>query len=254
MFSMFLFLYIWCLKNGAIIGDDSCWSKTMTHIQKKVNKLKKIAINTILLSALASSASFADDVTDKWDTLPTDGARDNASAAIEFIAKVPTIVAGKWITFTGEAGGTLESGKFNISTDGQFTTSKPVTLELHWYDPDTNATGDLVSDKAVGKFPFHRVKIDSLEYTVSKVDFTSVSGLSDVEDAEALVKVDDNIIKPDMPFDPASTTTLLDNPAVTHWSIENKSAATVFGHVAAGDSINATATVTADISFISTLK
>lgn len=196
--------------------------------------------------------SFADDVTDKWDTLPTDGAKDNTSAAIEFIAKVPTIAAGKWITFTGEAGGTLESGKFDISSDGQFATNKPVTLELHWYDPDTNATGDLISDKAVGSFPFHRVKINSLEYTVSKVDFISESGLSEVEDAEALIKVDDNIIKPDMPLDPA--TTHLDNPAVTHWSIENKSAATVFGHVAAGDSISAKATVTADISFISTIK
>ncbi|EJM7853155.1 hypothetical protein ACOKWQ_000972 [Vibrio parahaemolyticus] len=207
--------------------------------------MKKSILFAMVAGSLVSGSVLADSVTDGWTTPPTAGDRDAASAEIEFIAEVPTIMAGKWMTFTGEAGGALDAGKFEVQGDGQFATTDPVVLELHWYDPDTNATGDLISDEAFGETD--KAKIGSLTYTVSKVDFVSETALSDVSDAEALVKVDGHIIQEEMPMDSA---TMLANPAVTSWTIENKSAATVFGHIAAGDSISATATVTADVAYI----
>ncbi|MGR5435715.1 hypothetical protein [Vibrio owensii] len=210
--------------------------------------MKKSVLLAMAAGSLVSGSVLADSVTDGWTTPPTAGDRDAASAAIEFVAEVPTIMAGKWMTFTGEAGGALDAGKFEVQADGQFATTDPVVLELHWYDPDTNATGELVSDEAFGTTD--KAKIGSLTYTVSKVDFTSATAMSDVDDAEALVKVDGKIIKEEMPFDPMDPSTKLDNAAVTSWTIENKTAATVFGHIAAGDSISATATVTADVAYV----
>ncbi len=209
-------------------------------------KLKKTGL---LLVATMSSFSVLSASLD-WTEKPSDGSTDSASAAIQFEASVPTILDGRWVTFTGESGGTLKSGHFDVSADGQFSTSKPVVLELHYYDPVSAETGDMVSldDKLGGLGGFGGVTISKLTYQVSDVDFKADSPSTDVSTAEANIKVNDTLVTPNTAIDSSS---LGVNPAQTSWDISNKSKATVFGHVAAGDTISATATVTADLDFAS---
>ncbi len=206
--------------------------------------MKKTVLATLL--GMVSVGAFAAAPT--WtDGAPTDGATDSASAAIEFVASVPTILDGKWITFTGESGGVLKSGKFDVQADGQFATTDPVVLELHYYDPATASTGDkvmLADEVDTG------VSLNSINYTVTSVDFVAGSEATDVSTAEALIKVNDTIIEPDVVVD--ATEIASGDEGSTSWTIENKSKATVFGHVAAGDTITARATVTADVDFVST--
>ncbi|WP_039988188.1 hypothetical protein [Vibrio owensii] len=208
--------------------------------------LKMIKSSSIMCLACASTIATA--AVPGWGESPSDGSKDSASAAIEFVAKVPTILTGKWVTFTGTAGGALLPGKFEVQADGQFNTSKPVQLELHYYDPDTATTGDLVdlSDHYGGFMGMGGSRIGKITYTVTKVDFSSDSGTSDVSKAEALVKVNELVIEPGMAKDFTAET----NPAVTNWTIANKSAATVFGHIVAGETLSAKATVTADLDFM----
>jgi hypothetical protein len=208
--------------------------------------LRMIKSSSIICLACASTIATA--ATPDWVEHPSDGDKDTSSATIEFVAKVPTILAGKWVTFTGAAGGTLSSGKFEVQSDGQFSTSKPVQLELHYYDPDTAATGDLVdlSDHYGGFMGLGGSRIGKITYTISEVDFSSDSGLSDVSKAEAQIKVNELLIEPNMAKDFTAET----NPAVTNWTIMNKSAATVFGNIAAGETLSAKATVRADLDFM----
>ncbi|WP_039989133.1 hypothetical protein [Vibrio owensii] len=213
--------------------------------------MNKKILFTLIAGVMSSSAAFAD--APVWSDAPTDGAKDSASAAIEFVAKVPTILAGKWITFTGEAGGAMKAGQFEVAADGQFATVKPVVLELHWYDEATATTGDLIDmagdeiemDDGTGTGTMTPGGMNSLTYTVSKVDFAANDPATDTSTAEATVRLDGNPIATDMPIDAASLT----NPSVTTWEIANTSAATVFGHIVAGDEISAKTTVMADASF-----
>lgn len=204
--------------------------------------MKKTVLATLL--GMVSVGAFAAAPTWTGDA-PTDGATDSASAAIEFVASVPTILDGNWITFTGASGGVLKSGKFDVQADGQFATTDPVVLELHYYDPDSAFIGDkvVVGDTTTG------VSLNSIQYTVTDVDFVAGSEATDVSTAEALIKVNDTVIDPEVVTD--ATAIASGDEATTSWTIENKSKATVFGHVAAGDTISARATVTADVDFVS---
>ncbi|WP_407547331.1 hypothetical protein [Vibrio parahaemolyticus] len=205
--------------------------------------MKKTVLAALL--GMVSVGAFAAAPTWTGDA-PTDGATDSASAAIEFVASVPTILDGNWITFTGASGGVLKSGKFDVQADGQFATTDPVVLELHYYDPDSALTGDKV---VVGEEASAGVALNSIQYSVTDIDFVAGSEATDVSTAEALIKVNDTVIEPEVVTD--ATAIASGDEATTSWTIENKSKATVFGHVAAGDTISARATVTADIDFVS---
>lgn len=209
-------------------------------------KLKK----TLVCFAVIASFSAMSSPMDWTGVAPVAGESDSASAAIEFVAAVPTILDGKWVTFTGESKGTLESGHFDVDVDGQFSTSKPVVLELHYYDPISAEIGDIVSfdDKLGGIAGFGGVKISKLTYQVTDFDFTANSPTTDLSNAEANIKVNNVLVKPNTSIDSSE---LGANPAQTSWEISNKSMATVIGHVTAGDTISAKATVTADLDFSS---
>lgn len=208
----------------------------------------KLKTSCLLLGAMSSFCALSAPI--DWSESPVDGSTDSASAAIQFEASVPTILDGQWVTFTGESGGTLKSGHFDVSADGQFSTSTPVVLELHYYDPVSTETGDMVSldDKLGGIAGFGGVKISKLAYQVTDIDFVAESPSTDVSTAEANIKVNDVLVTPNTEIDSSLLGSI---PAQTSWDISNKSKATVFGHVAAGDTISATATVTADLDFAS---
>lgn len=207
------------------------------------NVMKKTVLAALfgMISVGASAAAPT------WtDGSPVAGESDSASAAIEFVAAVPTILDGKWITFTGADGGVLESGKFDVEVDGTFATTDPVVLELHYYDDVSAFIGEKVdpTDDLDGA----GTTIGNIKYTVSSVDFVAGSEATDVSTAEALIKVNDTIIQPDMVMDASEIAA--GDQATTSWTIQNKSMGTVFGHVAAGDTISARATVTADVDYI----
>ncbi len=200
--------------------------------------MKKVILAGLVASVF-SGAVFADAATDLWTSAPADKEHDSAQVTASWIGMVPTVLPGKWITFTGAAGGAIKSGTLKIAADGLFETEQPVTLELHTFDPASNTTGDLLpigTEIATGA----GVKVDTVNYTVSEVDFESQKGAA-LTGAQGLVKLDGTVMSPTVPFAlPSSTTT---------WTVESKDASSGFGHVIANDRISAFTNVTADIDF-----
>ncbi|MHA6615304.1 hypothetical protein [Photobacterium damselae] len=206
--------------------------------------MRKVIILGLLASTF-SSGVFADAATDAWTSSgvsPSIGEHDSAQATASWIGQVPTVVPGKWITFTGKAGGAISSGTLKIDADGLFSTIQPVTLEVHTFDPASNTVGDLlpVGHKLA---PSLMVKVKEISYSVSDVDFESAKG-SDLSSASGLVKLDNHVMAPSVPYvDSAS------DAAISEWTVESKNAASGFGHVIANDRISALANVVADIDF-----
>lgn len=188
-----------------------------------------------------------------WTVSPEDGDTDSTSGTVTWVSKVPTIVSGKWVTFTGEGGEPLKDGKFSIEANGAFSTDSPVVLEVHYYDSVTGETGDLVTADADG--PSTGLYVSSLEYTVGDVYFESEKG-ADVDSVVAILKqgevpssaviVDSNVkySYSDIGIKDKS------QAGKTFWSISS-GPADVFETRIPGDKITASALVTVDIGFTS---
>ncbi|GAM71213.1 hypothetical protein JCM19236_5861 [Vibrio sp. JCM 19236] len=133
--------------------------------------------------AVASVSSFAAPLT--WTDAPTDGAVDSTTAGIEWVSELPTVMPGKWITFTGAGGAPLKAGAFTIEADGSFATDQTVALEVHYYDETTAEVGDLINltDAVDGA----AVKITKVDYTIGDVMFESEKG-ADVSGVKAIIK------------------------------------------------------------------
>lgn len=201
--------------------------------------MKKVILAGVIASVFSGSV-FADATTDAWTGKPAVGEHDSAQATASWIGQVPTVVPGKWITFTGAAGGAIKAGTLKIAADGLFETEQPVTLELHTFDPATNTTGDLLPIGAeVGTGT--GVKVESIDYAVAEVDFESAKG-TPLTSAKGLVKLDGTVMSPSVPF--------TSGEAITTWTVESKDASSGFGHVIANDRISALTNVTADIDFV----
>ncbi len=207
--------------------------------------MKKTIILGMLVSTF-SGAVLADAATDLWTGKPVDKEHDSAQVTANWIGQIPTVVPGKWITFTGAAGGAIKSGTLKIAADGLFKTEQPVTLELHTFDPASNTVGDLlpINQKLS---PSLKLKVKNISYSVSEVNFESQKH-ADLSAAKGLVKLDSNVMAPSVPFVDSAK-----DAAISEWTVENADASSGFGHVIANDRISAFANVTADIEFTKTI-
>ncbi|TCN88489.1 hypothetical protein EDB65_102276 [Vibrio crassostreae] len=194
----------------------------------------------LVLSLLASTSVFADPMT---VTTPTAAESDSASAAIDWVAELPLLMPGKWVTFKGEGGGDIKHGAFTINRDGTFSTDKPVVLELRYWDESTGDVGDPVV--ITDEYSAGTVAIDKIQYQISDVTFTSTSG-ADVSGMSAQILEKDKEVNSGAVLD--SSILGLTGDQTTSWSIQNRTGGELT-EVIPGDVITAAAVVTVDLDF-----
>ena len=132
--------------------------------------MKKLILSAAITSLFSLSAfAFAAEG-------PAAGTSDTTDASIQWVADIPVVVPGEFITFTGANGAPQPTdGVLDIKADGTFS-STPVSLELHYYDDETGTIeGGVVvgSETKVGS----GVQAESITYTVNEVQFMSEQGV-----------------------------------------------------------------------------
>ncbi|GAM71216.1 hypothetical protein JCM19236_5864 [Vibrio sp. JCM 19236] len=217
-------------------------------------KLSRVLIASAML--VGSSSTFAadlpwtpDPIMPSWSDAPEAGDTDAATAGVKWISELPTIMAGKWITFTGENGAPLKSGKFSIESDGSFKTEQGVALEVHYYDSDTAEVGELI--KVVGDSSA-TVGVSEVQYTIGDVSFESEKG-ADVSKVKAIIKQGPNpstaqIVSPNIANDYSALGLDKESAGQTFWNITSGTS-DVFTERVPGDKITASALVTVDVEF-----
>ncbi|HIF9203966.1 TPA: hypothetical protein ACX6QK_001268 [Photobacterium damselae] len=200
---------------------------------------KTIIAASVILSTLSVSAVAA-------VTPPTSGAKDTTSATLTWKAKVPTVVPGAWITFTGAAGGAVSDGTLKIEPTGSFTSS-PIDLELREYDSSTATAGDLLGATVSG------VNVKTVNYVVESLAFTSSDAAHDLTGIKGQITEESGNINAGMSAGDAVT---LGNPmtvdslagSTTKWAVKNGPGEGIT-KVTAGEEITASAIVRADVEF-----
>ncbi|CAK6716409.1 conserved exported hypothetical protein [Vibrio harveyi] len=200
--------------------------------------MKKSILSTLIISAFTTTAFAASQA----GSAPDAGDVDTTSATIKWTAKVPTLMPGQWITFTG-AGGKTDNLEANmtINADGTFA-SEPVVLEIRQWDSENEAVGEplqvggesaVAGDVYAEKITYN---LESLDFSSAKgVDLTSVRGV--VSEA-SLGQFEVNQSREANESDGWRTS----------WSVENMSLERL-PKVIAGDTIEAISVVRADVAF-----
>lgn len=197
--------------------------------------MKKIILATAIAATMGSSTAFA--------AGPAVGDTDHTSATVSWEATIPTVVAGEWVTFTGQGGGVLKAGQLNVNADGTFA-SEPVTLEVHYYDSASGkVSGPVVADGSTETVSGSGIAVNEITYTAVKdVEFSSKNG-------EDLSAVKAQLLN-------AGSTVAINSPVSatgaeayrTEWTIQNDMSSRL--DVTAGDVITATTVIRADIPFV----
>ncbi|MGR5366454.1 hypothetical protein [Photobacterium damselae] len=205
--------------------------------------MKKTIIAASVILSTFSAGSFA----------ATSGAvsgLDTTSATLEWNAKVPTVVAGKWITFTGEAKGTIAKGSLNIEPTGAFTSS-PVKVELREYDAATGTVGEGLQTGVAGTLTGGTPK--EINYVIEKVGFSSDDATHDLSMIKGQVlETSGNINAATTPNSVISLNTKykVEKPEgwMTSWAVQNGPGEGI-NSLTAGEEIKATAIIRADVDF-----
>ncbi|TOG87540.1 hypothetical protein [Vibrio parahaemolyticus] len=206
------------------------------------------AVAAVLFNAPAFAASAWTNTTAD----PNTGDVDQTVATLTWKAKVPTVLSGKWITFTGEGSGLVKDGTISLKGNGDYA-SNPVKLELHWYDSDQGIVGPLfhIGDDINGSAPTGGgVVSKTLKYQVTPAQFSSSFG-ADLSTMKGILETRIGggssplmIADPAAPIDASAMT----DPAITEWSIRN-APGEGFKSITAGDELKITTTVTAIVDF-----
>ena len=195
--------------------------------------MKKLILSAAITSLFSLSAFAAEG--------PAVGTSDTTDASIQWVADIPVVVPGEFITFTGANGAPQPTdGVLDIKADGTFS-STPVSLELHYYDDETSTIegGVVVGDENEAD---SGVQAESITYTVNEVQFMSEQGV-DMSGIDSIIMMGGTEIQPDL------ATVLTDADAwKSEWSIQNKMNSNI-PSVVAGDTVTATTVVYADVSF-----
>ncbi|MFH0267033.1 MULTISPECIES: hypothetical protein [Pseudomonadati] len=197
-------------------------------------------ISSVAVMSLLSQAAFAVGV----DGLPESGDIDTTSAEINWVANIPTVVSGNWITMTGSDGGSVKEGVLSVANDGSFE-SDNVVLEIRQYDADSGQIGGPVEVNPSEATPGSIVP-SKITYQVEPVSFSSEKGVDTtgvvaaVWEKEALMQE----IDPGAEYDEQVGL----KGWQTVWSISNKPGGEL-PLVIAGDKITATTVVRADVEF-----
>lgn len=197
--------------------------------------MKKLIIFTAITS-LFSLPTTADTVMADSVTEMT----DSSSAAIQWVANIPVVVPGEFITFTGANSGPIKDGMLDIQANGKFS-STPVLLELRYYDDETGdiGTGVIVGEDASG---LGLVKANTITYRVSTVQLTSKLD-NDLSGTQAQVLMNNSPV--------SSNVDIVETDAdswKTSWSIKSKPGSGIEDTVT-GDTVTATTVVYADVIF-----
>ena len=153
----------------------------------------------IALSILISASSIAAPMD---HTKPGVGEKDGASVGITWKADLPTVLPGKWVTFTGAAGGPITAGAFTIQPDGSFETDEPVVIELHYWNSGNTSEGikDEVGDIVATGDEYATVPdgsaLGDVKYSVGDVTFASELG-ADVSGLKAEVTAKGTALAPE---------------------------------------------------------
>ena len=199
----------------------------------------------IALSILISASSIAAPMD---HTKPGVGEKDGASVGITWKADLPTVLPGKWVTFTGAAGGPITAGAFTIQPDGSFATDEPVVIELHYWNSGNTSEGikDEVGDIVATGDEYASTPATALgdvQYSVGDVTFASELG-ADVSGLKAEVTANGTALAPRELSDLG-----IAGEHVTNWSIAN-APGSAFTNKLPGDKITAAAMVSVDIEFV----
>lgn len=200
--------------------------------------MKKNILSGLIVSAIATTAFAAQ------PSAPTPGAGDvdTTSATIKWTAKVPTIMPGQWITFTGAGGKTdnLEAS-MTINADGTFA-SEPVVLEIHQWDSESEMVGEPLH-VGEGEAVSGDVYAEKITYNLESLDFLSAKGvdLTSVRGVVSEGTLGD--------FEVNQSVEATDSESWrTSWSVENMPLERLPA-VIAGDTIEAISVVRADVAF-----
>ncbi|OCH48152.1 hypothetical protein [Aliivibrio fischeri] len=198
--------------------------------------MKKSIIAAVILSSLSAGAFAA------APAGITDGEHDVTSATLEWNAKIPTVMPGKWVTITGEAKAPLAAAEMQVNADGSFT-SEPVKMEVHYYDSSTNVINEGV---IVNAAPVSgETAASALKYSVENLTFASSKGV-DLTTLVGEIKEGGKIVTPGAKVDASGA-----DAWKTEWTINN-AMGEVMPSVTAGDTITATTVVRADVDFVVT--
>lgn len=161
---------------------------------------------------------------------------DSSSAAIQWVANIPVVVSGEFITFTGDNSGPIKDGMLDIQANGKFS-STPVLLELRYHDDKTGdiGTGLIVGEDASG---LGLVKANTITYRVSTVQLTSKLD-NDLSGTQAQVLMNNS---------PVSSNVDIVGTDTDSWKTSNKPGSGIEDAVA-GDTVTATTVVYADVIF-----
>ncbi|MFH0257974.1 hypothetical protein ACGRL8_13335 [Vibrio rumoiensis] len=197
---------------------------------------------TIIASAVLGLVAFNTFAVELGAT-PNDGDIDTTSAEINWVAQIPTVVPGAWVTMTGAEGGAVRDGVLTVQNDGKFD-SDEIPLEIRQYDADSGQVGAGVSLDSTGADTGAVVPV-SITYQAENVTFTSEKGY-DLTGADAKITETVAIAGP---VTPGADYELNSTDAwKTSWKVENGMGGEL-PNVIAGDTITATTVIRADVAF-----
>ncbi|QUJ69955.1 hypothetical protein KDD30_17505 (plasmid) [Photobacterium sp. GJ3] len=120
--------------------------------------MKKLTLVSVISMAMMSGSAFAVDPVQ----------------VVQFNGVITSDVVGDTSIITGVNGGAVSDGEINVSTDGTFVTTKPVTLEL--YDP-TGIT-PMVGDWSISQVDYRIGGVGVTTATITVTDLTSGNNMA----------------------------------------------------------------------------